>query len=157
VTERRETAPSGAIPSDTALQSRAPSTVDGGCRVLLVDDSVELCRMMKILFESRGHAVQSCHDGRSAIEQARASAPDVVLLDLKLPDMSGFDVVQQLRSLKETRESVLIALSGDGEPSAIQRARQAGFHHFVLKPADIDEIEQYFPITAGSSRVAERL
>jgi PAS domain S-box-containing protein len=131
---------------------RSASGIDGaeseadGCRVLFVDDSEDLCRMMQMLLQSRGHQVRVAKNGQKALEIAVEFEPEVVLLDLTLPDMSGCDVAARLSELPQTRDSVLIAVSGDAQPETIKRVRQSGFHHHVLKPVDVDKLENLFPI-----------
>jgi PAS domain S-box-containing protein len=128
------------------LRGDDPAAGSDGCRVLFVDDSEDLCRMMQMLLESRGHQVRIAKNGQKALEVARDFSPEVVLLDLTLPDMSGCDVASRLSELSQTRDAVLIAVSGDTHPDTLQKVRRSGFHHHVLKPVDIDELENLFPI-----------
>jgi CheY-like chemotaxis protein len=129
----------------TASALKDPSTpLKVGRKVLLVDDSRDLCKMMSMLLSARAHDVRTAHDARSAIATALEFRPDVVVLDLTLPDMSGYDVARHLKGEPQLQNSVLIALSGRGEPEAEQRAVQAGFHHFLVKPTDADVLERLF-------------
>jgi PAS domain S-box-containing protein len=111
-------------------------------RVLLVDDNPDICTLMSILLQMNGHEVRTAHSGHAAITAAREFTPDVVLLDLGLPDMSGLEVAVQFRDMPQTQNSILIALSGRGEPEDRRRTREAGFHHHVLKPAAPEELER---------------
>lgn len=111
-----------------------------GRNVLLVDDSRDMCKLMEILLTRRGHAVRSVHSGREAVEAARSAPPDVVLLDIGLPGMDGYQVVRELRQLPEMGKTLLIALSGRGEPSDRAKSAEAGFHHHLTKPADMEEL-----------------
>ena len=111
-----------------------------GRDVLLVDDSRDMCKLMEILLTRRGHAVRSVHSGRDAIEAARKAPPDVVLLDIGLPGMDGYQVVRELRQLPEMESALLIALSGRGELSDRAKSAEAGFHYHLTKPADMDEL-----------------
>ena len=88
-----------------------------------------------------GHAADVAYDGQSAVEQARASAPDVVLCDLGLPGMSGYDVA---RALRATAPEVLqlFAVSGYAQPEDVKRAIEAGFDGHIAKPPDISQIER---------------
>lgn len=125
----------------------ADETGAQGCRVLFVDDSDDLCRMMKMLLESRGHRVQTARCGEAALDLAPRFAPEAILLDLTLPDMNGCDVARKLRCLPQTRDAVLIAVSGDSHPDTLRRVRESGFHHHLLKPVDVRELEDLFPIS----------
>ena len=75
-----------------------------------------------------------------AIEQAQVFQPHVVLLDIGLPDLNGFEVAKQLRALPKTREANLIALTGYGNPENIGLAQSAGFNHQLLKPVDFEKL-----------------
>ncbi len=113
-------------------------------RVLIVDDSRDTCRMMELLLQARGYEVATALDGRTAIELAREFRPQVVLLDLTLPDIDGREVARALRKASATRHSVLIALTGHSDDGDGESTRAAGFDHHVLKPANIDELERRF-------------
>jgi CheY-like chemotaxis protein len=79
-------------------------------------------------------------DGHEALDSAPVFAPDVVLLDIGLPMMDGYQVARRLREVAETRASCLIALTGYGQPADRERARAAGFDHHLTKPADPDAL-----------------
>ena len=79
-------------------------------------------------------------DGSEALASAPVFAPDVVLLDIGLPMMDGYQVARRLREVAETRASCLIALTGYGQPADRERARVAGFDHHLTKPADPDAL-----------------
>lgn len=109
-------------------------------RVLVVDDLLASAETMKVLLESEGYVVDIATDGMSALDKAREFLPEVVILDIGLPGMSGFEVAQQMRKMPETREALLIALTGYGEAESRMRSKKAGFDHHVVKPADIDAL-----------------
>ena len=118
---------------------------NGGLRILLVDDSRDACTVMQMLLEMHGYQVQTAHTGRAALQVAETTPPDVVLLDIGLPDTSGYEVCRQLRARDQLRSAVIIALSGRGEPEDRARSEEAGFDHHVLKPAEIDQLRSLFP------------
>jgi two-component system CheB/CheR fusion protein len=124
------------------IMATAKPTQTAGRRVLLVDDNADVCNLMTLLFEMNGHDVRVAHTGRSALSLAREFRPQAVLLDLGLPDMNGLEVVAQLREMPELEQTVLIALSGRGEPEDRRLTQAAGFHHHVVKPASADELER---------------
>lgn len=111
-----------------------------GLRVLVVDDNVDAALSLGALIELSGHEVQLAHDGSAAIAAARSSAPDLVLLDIGLPGMNGYEVAAQLRQAGLAR-AVLVAVTGYGRAEDIDRARKAGFDHHLTKPVDIDAVE----------------
>jgi signal transduction histidine kinase/DNA-binding response OmpR family regulator len=104
--------------------------------VLVVDDYIDSADAIASLLRAQGHAVHVCHDGALALQIAREVRPDVVLLDIGLPGMSGFEVAKALRACEETNGCRLIALSGYGQPSDYEQSREAGFDHHLVKPAD---------------------
>ena len=109
-------------------------------RVLVVEDLPASAETMKVLLESEGYVVQIAADGRSALAEAKVFLPSVVILDIGLPGMSGFEVAQRMRQEPETRDALLIALTGYGEAESRMRSQAAGFDHHVVKPADIDAL-----------------
>jgi signal transduction histidine kinase/DNA-binding response OmpR family regulator len=107
-------------------------------KVLVVDDLVASADTLRVLLEMEGFTVQTANEGVSAIELANEFDPDVVILDIGLPGMDGFEVARRLRQSEQSRNAVLIALTGYGEAESRLRSQQAGFDHHVVKPADID-------------------
>jgi CheY-like chemotaxis protein len=109
-------------------------------RVLVVDDNVDACEGTAMLVDFAGYIVELAFDGPMAIEKAERFRPHVVLLDIAMPRMSGYEVAQRLRANPLTRDALLIALTGLGAADDIARAWQAGFDDYRLKPVDIDEL-----------------
>ncbi len=112
----------------------------GSVRVLVVDDLLASADTMKVLLESEGYVARIATDGESALAMARQFMPAVVILDIGLPGMNGFEVAQQMRKLPQTQDALLIALTGYGEAESRLRSQKAGFDHHVVKPADIDHL-----------------
>jgi len=112
----------------------------GQLRVLVVDDLLASAETMKVLLESEGYVVDIATDGMSALDKTKEFLPEVVILDIGLPGMSGFEVAQRMRQMPETRAALLIALTGYGEAESRMRSKKAGFDHHVVKPADIDAL-----------------
>jgi len=109
-------------------------------RVLVVDDLVDAATTMARLLRLIACDVQTAHDGPTAINIANEFAPDVVLLDLGLPGVDGYEVARRLRSHPATARSLIIALSGYGHAAARDDALAAGCDHHLLKPAGIDQL-----------------
>jgi two-component system CheB/CheR fusion protein len=108
-------------------------------KILLVDDNQMVCKAMGRLLEISGHEVAVAFDGRSALEKARGFQPDVMVLDLKLPDMGGYALLEQLKKLKPFANTKSIALTGCGEEC--RRNTGVEFDHFLTKPADAKVLE----------------
>jgi CheY-like chemotaxis protein len=107
-----------------------------GRRILVVDDNVDAAETTSLLLSISGHEVRSAGDGASALAAAAAFSPEVVLLDIGLPLMDGYEVARRLRQLPQTAGSTLIALTGYGQQADRTRGREAGFDGHLLKPVD---------------------
>ena len=112
-----------------------------GCRVLVADDNVDAAQSLATLLEMSGHEVRLAYDGLSALEAAIAYQPEVVLLDIGLPGLDGYEVAQRIRQQAALKSIMLVALTGYGQESDRQRSQNAGFDHHLVKPADFDKIE----------------
>jgi PAS domain S-box-containing protein len=134
----RLAAPGGA---DDAASS-AGMQVPGALRVMVVDDNVDAAQMLAALLEVQGHAVSVEYDGRGALERARRERHDVLLLDIGLPDMDGYELARRLRSQPESADITLVALTGYGQSQDRKEAEQAGFDHYLVKPADMDQVNE---------------
>ncbi len=111
-----------------------------GARVLVVEDSPDLVDMQTTMLELRGHHVRVAQNGREALACARGWEPEFVLLDLGLPDMHGFEVLRELQRFDHLARTRFIALSGCREDDLGRSWREVGFHHYLVKPADLDEL-----------------
>jgi CheY-like chemotaxis protein len=124
----------------------APVTVPQGAgpalRLLLVDDSVDAATAMSLLLESDGYDVRIAHEAVHALEIAAQFEPEIVLLDLGLPGMDGFQLAQEMRKRAATANALLIAVTGYGQAADRQRTHEAGFDHHLVKPVSSDEIQR---------------
>ena len=123
--------------------------VDHALRVLIVEDSLDAAETLAMLLELSGHAVRKAHDGLTALDVALEYRPQVVLLDIGLPGMDGFEVAKRLRQLPSLGNVVLIAMTGYGEVTARERSRDAGFDHHLVKPADFEKVQEILANVAG--------
>ncbi|ACC69328.1 response regulator [Paraburkholderia phymatum] len=119
-------------------------------RVMVVDDSVDGAESMSILLEMLGHEVRVMYDGAAAIAAASEFKPEVVLLDIGLPGVDGYQVARALRAEPATAGALLIALTGYGQDTDRQRTRDAGFDHHLVKPASLDDIERVIAADGAS-------
>lgn len=134
----REVAPVSS-PSAAAGKARAATPPAPGCDVLVVDDHPDAARMLALLLEDLGHRVRTAGDGPAALAAIREAPPQIVLLDIALPGMDGYEVARQVR--REHGDRVrLVAMTGFGEPEDLKRCRQAGFDQHFLKPIDLDKL-----------------
>lgn len=114
--------------------------MDTGLKILVVDDNRAAADALAKLLSLRGHRTHAVYAGQEAIDTAPAHAPDVILLDIGLPDMEGYEVARALKDLGVT--ATLVALTGYGQESDIRKAEKAGFAHHLTKPAGLAEIEE---------------
>lgn len=105
-------------------------------RILVVDDNVDSAASMAMLLKVRGNETAMARDGLEAVEAAERFRPDVVLLDLGLPKLNGYDACRRIREQPWGKDMVLVALTGRGEDEDRRRSQEAGFHHHMLKPVD---------------------
>lgn len=124
---------------DEALAPPAP-TVEGALRVLVVDDNADAAHTLAALLEVAGHDVTIAGDAHRALELARRVRPQVMVLDIGLPDLDGCALARQFRGMPETRDALLVALTGYGQPSDRARSEEAGFDHHLVKPADMMKV-----------------
>ncbi len=116
----------------------APATVPR--RVLIVDDNVDAARAFAEVASLWKHDVRIASNGAAALELAKSYHPDVVLLDIGLPGMSGYQVAKQLRREPEFAKTLLVAVTGYGQEEDRRRSREAGFDHHLVKPVAPDEL-----------------
>ena len=111
-------------------------------RVLLVEDLPDVAESMTMVLQFWGHEVTVVPGGNEAIETASGLAPDVVLLDIGLPGMSGYEVAKKLRQLPGFADVTLIALTGYGQPSDREQALASGFDYHLVKGGSLDELRE---------------
>ena len=130
------------LPSVDGPRPRSSSAVLPPARVLVVDDNQDAASSLALLLECLGADVQVANSGAEALSAVEAYRPAVVLLDLGMPGMDGYEVARRIRARPELRNTVLIALSGWGQDQDRRRSRDAGFNHHLVKPADIGSLQE---------------
>jgi CheY-like chemotaxis protein len=141
------------LPADTALQAApaaaaapvlapqpfpAPATAR---RVLVADDNRDGAEIMSLLLQQYGYEVAVAHAGPEALTVAAQSRPDIAILDIGMPGMSGYEVARRIRAEAWGKRILLIALTGWGQEEDKKRAFESGFDHHLIKPIDPDELE----------------
>ncbi|TFW14764.1 hybrid sensor histidine kinase/response regulator [Duganella callida] len=109
-------------------------------KVLVVDDNIDAAQTLQLLLEAGGHHVSVAHTALAALETAQASSPELCLLDIGLPDISGYDLARGLRALPHTAHATLVAVTGYGRREDRELATAAGFDHYFVKPVDVDAL-----------------
>ena len=110
-------------------------------RVLVVDDNVDAATALSMRLEMAGHEVRTVYDGPATLATALDYRPEVVLLDIGLPGMSGLEVAKQLRQQSAFEKVMLVAMTGYGQKADRQRSLEAGFDHHLVKPADFGKLQ----------------
>lgn len=111
--------------------------------ILVVDDNEMAAEALGRLLELRGHEVTTAYSGKEAVSKAKQFRPQIIILDIGLPDINGYEVVQLLKT-EENYSPTLIALTGYGQPQDKERAHTAGFHLHLTKPVAFKEVEDAF-------------
>jgi CheY-like chemotaxis protein len=119
-------------PKEPSAQKSSPPS--SGRRILIVDDRADSAKSMAMLLTMKGHQVRTAHDGPTALQIVHDFEPDVVLLDIGLPGMSGYEVAQHLRREQGPKELLLVAFTGYGQPEDRRRSKEAGFNFHLVKP-----------------------
>jgi CheY-like chemotaxis protein len=131
-------APGDTLTADTdAVEPRAPVRT-----VVLVEDQADARRMMQLLLESEGVSVSTAENGADGAALIERIGPDLALVDLGFPVMSGFDLARQIRKDPKNAKTRLVALSGYGQDADIQASLAAGFDEHLTKPPDPDRLER---------------
>jgi CheY-like chemotaxis protein len=105
-------------------------------RILVVDDNTDASSTLAMLLKLTGNDVETAHDGLAAIEAAERFRPDVMLLDIGLPKLSGYDACRRIREQPWGRDILLIAATGWGQEDDRRQSTEAGFDHHLVKPVD---------------------
>jgi CheY-like chemotaxis protein len=109
-------------------------------RILIVDDNEDAAVSLAALLRALGHETHTALDGETALASVDSLRPDIVLLDIGLPDLDGYEVAQRLRE-GGAREIRLIALTGYGQEEDLRRAKEAGFDQHLLKPVNLETLK----------------
>lgn len=110
--------------------------------MLVVDDNADTVLSFTMLLKASGHDVRAAHDGPTAVQVALDYRPDIVLLDIGLPGLNGYEVAKRIRQQPDFKNVVLVALTGYGQDSDRQNSLQAGFDHHLVKPARLAQLQK---------------
>ena len=105
-------------------------------RILVVDDNRDAAISLAMILNKMGNETQTAHDGHEAVDVAAAFKPDVILLDIGMPKLNGYDACRRIREQPWGREPFIVALTGWGQEEDRRRSREAGFDRHMVKPVD---------------------
>jgi CheY-like chemotaxis protein len=114
----------------------------GTLRVLVADDNVDAAETLAILLGTMGHEVRQAHDGEAAVQAAGEFDPELVLLDIGMPRVNGYEACRRIRAQAGGAARTMVAVTGWGQPQDQERAREAGFDRHLVKPLDIEQLTQ---------------
>ena len=144
-----------ALPAEPLTPAPPPiveRTEPAARRILIVDDNQDSAASLALLLEMAGHTIHVAHDGLDAVEMAAREQPDLVLLDLGLPRLNGYDAARRIRALPSGQSVVIVAVTGWGQDSDRQKTVEAGFDIHLVKPVDPDALMKLIaahPTTLG--------
>lgn len=109
-------------------------------KIMVVDDNFDTAQSMAALISLEGHEVQTAYNGKDALQLAQAFRPEVMLIDLCMPGVDGYQVAQRLKDHPWSRQITLVALTGWGQPEDRLHAQTLGFTHYLVKPVAPEEV-----------------
>ena len=121
-------------------------------RILVVDDNRDAADSLAMLLRTSGNDIRTAYDGAEAVQVANDFEPEVVLLDIGLPNMDGHEVAQRIRQEPWARRTCLIAVTGWSDEADRARSRAAGFDHHLVKPLDTSHLAQLLGSVERSTR-----
>jgi len=110
--------------------------------VLVVDDNADVAEGLMMLLELLGHLVRVAHDGMAALEAVRVNVPDLMLVDIGLPGMDGYELARNVRQDSRLKGVVLVALTGYGRDEDKRKAIEAGFDEHLVKPLTVETFQK---------------
>jgi len=125
--------------AETAAHSSAPS---GGSRVFIVDDNPDGANSLSLLLQLEGHETEAVHSSQDALARIEAFQPDFALLDIGLPVIDGYELLQRLQGMPALANTTFVAVTGYGQAGDRERIRRAGFHAHLVKPVNLPDLLQ---------------
>jgi len=135
-------APELVINAVSELQTSTPIPMSLSLKVLVVDDNVASAKTIGWAIELFGHEPKVITNSAIALDEAQLFLPDIVLLDIGMPGMNGYELCRAMRCLPGLQKTIFIAQTGWGQQEHRQRSREAGFHHHLVKPIDLNVLEK---------------
>jgi CheY-like chemotaxis protein len=133
---------SSSLTPSSSPPAKAPSPATKAYRVLVVDDNVDAAQTLRMLLERSAHEVRVASDGSTVLETTLDFRPHLVLLDIGLPGLNGFEVAKSIRQEPMLKGTLLVAITGYGLESDRLRSSEAGFDHHLVKPTSFSKVEE---------------
>jgi CheY-like chemotaxis protein len=130
-----------AVPPESAVGDlKVDPTLPQSRKLLIIDDNIDAASSLAMLLRLKGHETRVAHDGPTAVAAAASYQPEVILLDIGMPGMDGYEVARRVRAGPNGESVLLIALTGWGQEEDRRRTAEAGFDHHIVKPPDADAL-----------------
>jgi len=144
--------PAVVMPQDGAAapESAVPAAAGGSLRILVADDNLDAGETLCVLLQVMGHEVKHVADGTLAVDAVPAFDPQLVLLDIGMPGMNGYDTCRALRAQPGGAGRTIVAVTGWGQPQDVAKAAEAGFDHHLVKPVEVDSLTQLISARVSS-------
>jgi PAS domain S-box-containing protein len=140
------------VADSNASPEQRPTTSPAAYQVLIVDDNQDAAMSLAMLLRFKGHEVRVAYDGPSALQLAASYRPDIVLLDIGMPGMDGYETARRWRAIPGSESTVLAALTGWGQEDDRRRTTATGFDHHLVKPVDLKDLETLFASFASAGQ-----
>ena len=111
-------------------------------KLLIVDDEADTLRLVALMLERQGYLVVTAPTGQKALEMVKQEKPDLVLLDVMMPEIDGYEVARRLRQMDQTRNIPILAVSTSGNPEDKHLSIAVGCNDYIVKPIDVDRISK---------------
>lgn len=152
------------LASQESAQSQDDNVILKDCgqkRILIVDDNLDSALSLSMMIRLKGHDTQTAHDGLAAVQVAEQYRPEIVLLDIGLPKMNGYDACRCIREQPWSRGMIIVAVTGWGQDEDRRRSSEAGFDRHLVKPIDLTSLDELLagigtPIPSSETRIVDR-
>jgi len=125
-------------------------------QILVVDDNRDTADALAWLLQSIGHQARAAYDGPAALLAVERHSPDVIIQDLGMPQMTGYEIARRMRKLSAARDALLVAVTGNPPPDGLRAAKEAGFDHLLVKPLGLPALEALLAARAPRSSASGR-
>lgn len=109
-------------------------------KILIIDDEPELVRAIEIRLKAAGYKTECAYDGLTGIDKAKETKPDIIILDIIMPGMTGYDVCKSIKADEKTKDIPILVLSASQQLNLEAKCKELGIRHFVLKPFEAKEL-----------------
>jgi CheY-like chemotaxis protein len=125
------------------------------CKILIVDDNVDASESLALLLQLYGHETTTAYDGNAAIDVAEQFRPRVILLDIGLPGLNGYEVCREIRARPWGKQAIIAAVTGWGQDEDRRLSVEAGFDHHLVKPVDPEALQDWLAAISADGKLSQ--